>query len=67
MIAMSEAVSGFRVLRDRSVTPNELAWVEMLRAVSGHEVPGPTLKAVQALRAAMDMQKAGERHPSSEV
>lgn len=49
-----KVVNGFRALRDRPVTQNELAWIEMLRAICDDEVPGPTLLAVQALRMAIE-------------
>lgn len=48
-----KVVNEFRVLRDRPITQNELDWIEMLRAICGDDVSGPTLKAVQALRMAM--------------
>lgn len=43
-------VNGFCLARDTPLTQNELDWIDMLRAICGREVPGPTLKAVQALR-----------------
>lgn len=60
-MSRNRTVNGFRVLRDRHVTQNELAWIEMLRAICGEDVPGPTLKAVQALRIAMNVQNTCER------
>ena len=49
---------GFRVLRAAPLTQNERDWIEMLRAIVGDEVPGPTLKAVQALRVTVGNKKA---------
>lgn len=55
-MSRDKMVNGFRVLRDKPVTQNELAWIELLRAICDDEVPGPTLTAVRALRVAMGIQ-----------
>ncbi|WP_210526874.1 hypothetical protein [Rubellimicrobium arenae] len=46
-------IEGFRVPDDRPPTENELARIEMLRAIVGDRDPPPTLAAVQALRRAL--------------
>ncbi len=56
-MSRDKVVNGFRVLRDKPVTRNEMHWIEVLRAISGEEVPGPTLRAVQALRIALKDRK----------
>lgn len=54
-------MDGFRVLHDAPLTQNERDWIEMLRAICGDEVPGPTLKAVQALRSVLVAQSSSVR------
>lgn len=52
-ITPRKIVKGF-ALPDRSLpSENEFAWIVMLRAIVGDQVPPPTLRAVQALRQAM--------------
>lgn len=53
-------VNGFRLVHDTPLTKNELDWIDKLRAICGHEVPGPTLKAVQALRMAIEPRNTRE-------
>ncbi|QKC63045.1 hypothetical protein EFV37_12575 [Mesorhizobium loti] len=35
---------------ETSITPNEFAWIEFIRLVSGETDPAPTLERVQLLR-----------------
>lgn len=60
-MSREKVVNGFRVLRDRPVTQSEMAWIEMLRTISDDEVPGPTLRAVQALRVVMGSRSSAEK------
>ncbi|MEO7382357.1 MAG: hypothetical protein ABIV25_11535 [Paracoccaceae bacterium] len=46
-------IEGFRLPQDFPVTPNELHWVELLRAIMGEADLAPTVVSVQALRRAM--------------
>jgi hypothetical protein len=46
-------VDGHKLPDERPPTKNELAWVEMLRAIVGDADPPPSLLAVQALRQAL--------------
>ncbi|AHM05753.1 hypothetical protein roselon_03498 [Roseibacterium elongatum DSM 19469] len=47
-------VDGVRLPDDSSLTDNEKAWVEFIRLASGGNDPAPTLKAIQALRKALE-------------
>ena len=47
-------VNGFRLVHDTPLRQSELDCIYMLRAISGGVVPGTTLKAVQALRMALN-------------
>jgi len=46
-------IDGVRLQDDSSLTKNEKAWIEMIRLVSQGSDPGPSLRAVQALRSAL--------------
>ncbi|TPN53908.1 hypothetical protein FJ978_07315 [Mesorhizobium sp. B1-1-7] len=39
-----------RLTAETSITPNEFAWIEFIRLVSGETDPAPTLERVQLLR-----------------